>query len=374
MESTNVIGRTARRAVPTALLACAVLGLSAVPVLADDDGGTVAVSQINLVANRVGFGATVVDPSLVNAWGISKLPTSPVWISDNGTDSSTLYLGGGTATSPTVAKAALVVSINGAPTGQVANTTATAFLMSNNQPARFIFATEQGTIEAWNPGNPTTASNVATVPNGDLKGLAIAVVGSAPMLYAADFTNGTIDLFDSTFAAVTLPGAFQAPPHLPSGFAPFNVQVLRDGTGTDHVYVAYAKRDTVTNDEIAGRRLGVVAEFTTAGQFVRSFSRDGMNAPWGLAYAPATWGAIAGDLLVGQFGDGRVEIYDPHNGHHVGTVRDGHDHALVIDGLWALMAGDATSGGVGTLLFTAGPNGDGLYGVLTAEQAHHRHD
>jgi uncharacterized protein (TIGR03118 family) len=159
--------------------------------------------------------------------------------------------------------------------------------------------------------------------------------------------------------------------HLPKDFAPFNVQTLVDNMGQAHVFVAYAKRNTTTNDEIAGRNLGLVVEYTTSGQVVRRFEREGLNAPWGLAYAPSSWGSVAGQLLVGQFGNGRIETFDTADGEHTGSLRDGHGRALAIEGLWGLMAGDITAGGAGTILFTAGPNdeADGLYGILSAVTA-----
>ena len=357
--------RRARRAMVAGLLACAVVGASALPAAADDRGrGHVAVSQTNLVANRDGFGASIVDPSLVNAWGMSKFPTSPVWVSDNGTGLTTLYTGGGAAAPTGVTKVALTVSIAGAPTGQVANNS-TGFALAGGSVTRFIFATEQGQIFAWGPSAGTTAQLAATVPNGDFKGLAQVANGTNPWLLAADFTNGSIDVWDSAWNPVTMPGAFTVP-FLPRGFAPFNVQTLRDANGADHVFVAYAKRDPKTNDEVDGHGLGLIAEFTPMGRLVHLMWSPALNAPWGLAYAPSTWGRAAGDLLVGQFGSGKIVMFDA-RGHDQGLVRDANNRTLVIDGLWALMPGDATAGGAGSMLFTAGPNdeADGLYGVLS---------
>lgn len=358
------------------VLAIAVAAFIAVPASAAgaDEGPSLVTTQTNLVANRVGFGAAVVDPNLVNAWGMSKFPTSPVWVSDNGTDLSTLYSGGSAASPSSVTVRGLVVSVPGGPTGQIANAT-TGFKLSNGSPALFVFANEAGELHGWNQAAGTAAELTATVADGNLKGLAQATVGSASYLFAADFSQGRIDVFDSAWNQVNWAGAFHVR-HLPKGFAPFNVQVLRDSSGTDHVYVAYALRDPATNDAVAGKRLGLIAEFTTSGAFVRRFERSGLNAPWGLAFAPASWGRDAGDLLVGQFGDGNIEVFNPRNGEHEGSLRDAMGHKVVIDGLWALMPGDATSGGAGSVLFTAGPNeeADGLYGVLSATLRMHGHD
>lgn len=321
-----------------------------------------------LVANRTGLGAAKVDPNLLNPWGLSKLPTSPVWISDNHANVSTLALGGTAAVPAGVTVPPLVVTVPGGPTGQIANAT-TGFKLSNGSPAVFVFANEEGELWGWNRAAGTTAERTAQVAGGNFKGLAQTSVAGASYLLGANFTLGRIDVFDSTWQSASWPGAFSVR-HLPKGFSPFNVQTLRDASGADHVFVAYALRDPVTNDEVAGRRLGLVAEFTPDGKFIRRFERNGMNAPWGLALAPASWGAHAGELLVGQFGNGQVEMYDARDGDHSGTLSDGDGHPIVIDGLWALLAGDATSGGVGSVLFTAGPNeeADGIYGIITVSE------
>ncbi|MBK5333931.1 MAG: TIGR03118 family protein [Ilumatobacteraceae bacterium] len=376
--ASNITGLRKRKGwhvASAAMLVSAVLGTSAAPAHADDDGhGRVTVTQTNLVANRDGYGAAIVDADLLNAWGMSKFPTSPVWVSNNHSDSSTLYTGGSAAAPTGVSKIPLTVSV-ASPTGQVANAT-DGFKLLNGSASRFIFDTEDGLIFAWNQSSGTTAEQVQMVPGANFKGLAQGTVDTATFLYAADFANGRIVVLDDAWNVVDWSGAFHVR-HLPAGLSPFNVQVLRDAAGAEHVYVAYAKLDPATGDEVTGQGLGLVAEFTTDGTFVRRFASKSMNAPWGLAYAPASWGRAAGDLLVGQFGNGRIEMFNPRNGKHTGTVRDDQGHKLAIDGLWALMAGDATSGGVDTVLFTAGPNEeeDGLYGVLTfVARSHHEDD
>jgi uncharacterized protein (TIGR03118 family) len=368
--------RPHRRARTQVLIAGAVLTtvIAVAPTAARaDDGGRLAVHQTNLVANTAGYGAAIVDPRLVNAWGLSKFPTSPVWISDNGTDLTTLYAGGTPAAPATTKIAPLVVSVPGAPTGQVANTS-TGFLVGDGKAARFIFATESGDIFGWDPADAATAERKAGSPGAVYKGLALTTTNGAHLL-ATDFKAGRIDVFDRAWMPETWPGAFKVR-HLPKGFAPFNVQVLRDGAGAEHVYVAYAKQDPNSNDELHGRGLGLVVEFTPSGMPVRRFERGHMNAPWGLAYAPSSWGRHAGELLVGQFGDGRIEMFDPMSGEHTGTVRDDHGKPLVIDGLWGLLAADPTAGGAGNVLFTAGPHdeADGLYGVLAPAPVMHGHE
>ena len=351
-----------------AIAAAALLVPTTAAHASGDDGARV--TQTNLVANTAGYGAAVVDPNLANAWGMSKFPASPVWVSNNHSDNSTLYIGGTAAAPGDVKIRPLVVSVPDGPTGQIANA-APGLLLANGKPALFVFANEAGAIYGWNQGSGTSAQKMAAVADANFKGLAQATSNGASYLLAANFAGGAIDVFDSSWNLVSWPGRFQVE-HLPAGFAPFNIQTLTDDSGSTHVFVADAKRNPTTGDEIAGRGLGLVAEFTTGGHLVRRFEREGMNAPWGLALAPSSFGEHAGDLMVGQFGNGRVELYDTHDGDHTGTVRDASGHKLVIDGLWGLMRGDATSGGVGSVLFTAGPNGetDGLYGVLTPIVGH----
>ena len=321
----NIKGLRRRRGwriVGSAMLVTAVLGVSAAPAHADDDGhGRVTVTQTNLVANRDGFGATIVDPDLLNAWGMSKFPTSPVWVSNNHSGTSTLYLGGSAADPSAVAKIPLTVSMDGPPTGQVANGTARVQAYQRRPPALFIFATEDGRIFAWNQSAGTTAEQVAMVDGANFKGLAQGTVDTATYLYAADFANGSIDVFDDAWNMVDWPGAFHVP-HLPDGLSPFNVQVLTDPPVPNMCSSPTPSSIRRPATRLPGKGLGLVAEFTTDGQFIRRFESNSMNAPWGLAYAPASWGGAAGDLLVGQFGNGRIEMFDPTNSKHTGTVRD----------------------------------------------------
>jgi len=348
--------------------AIVVVALTAVSgtALAGEHAG-VTVTRTNLVANRDGFGAAKVDPNLVNAWGMSKFPTSPVWVSDNGADKTTLYTRGTAADPAATTIVPLVVGVPGGPTGQIANAT-NEFNLANNAAARFIFVNEAGELYGWNQASGTAAELKGAVDGAVFKGLAQVNRDGKSYLLAANFTGERIEVFDGTWAHVDWGNAFTVR-HLPQGFSPFNVQTLTDPAGQAHVFVAYAKHEPGAKDETAGRNLGLVVEYTTSGKFVRRFERDGSNAPWGLAYAPKTWGSHAGELLVGQFGNGRIETYDPESGEHTGSLRGADGHKLVIDGLWALMAGDATAGGTDTILFTAGPNGevDGVFGVLSAQ-------
>jgi len=323
----------------------------------------------NLVSDVPGEAAHL-DPNLVNAWGLAASSTSPWWVADNGTDVSTLYMGDGNAVP-------LVVQVEGAPTGLVFNG-GPNFVVSDGQgnsgPSRFMFSTESGTIRGWNPNvppPPPSTQSFVVVDRSDVeaiyKGLAIASTPSGDFLYATDFHNARVDVFDGEFNLVTPPGAF-TDRKIKKGFAPFGIQTIGD-----HIFVTYAKQDESGEDDVAGHGLGFVDMFDTSGNLVeRVATRDDLNAPWGIALAPATFGRFGGDLLIGNFGDGRINAYEAmRNGHfeHRGRLRGPDGKALTIDGLWALGFGNgAAAGPTDTLFFTAGPDDEshGLFGKIEA--------
>lgn len=314
-------------------------------------------TQINQVSDQAGL-ANLTDPDLVNAWGLALSPTSPLWSANNGTNTATLYSGGlgGAA----VGKVPLTVSIpGGAPTGQVFNDT-TDFVVSGpggSGPAAFIFSSEGGDITAWNKtANGTTAALVAHVPGAIFKSLALAHTPFGPFLLAADFAHARVDVFNSAFHRVVLPGNFFHDRHLPKGYAPFDILV-----NGDSAFVTYAKGSGGA-DEVDGPGLGFVDEYRNFGLTVhRIASRGTLNAPWGLAIAPAGFGKLGGALLVGNFGDGRINVFT--HGHFLGQLRDTNNHRITIDGLWALLPGTASTGGANTLWFSAGP-GDESHGLV----------
>ena len=328
---------------------------------------SLAVQQVNLVSDQAGK-AALQDPDLVNPWGLSLNATSPLWVSNQGTSSSTLYSSAPGST--TVTKVPTVRVTVPVPTGQVANS-GTGFVLSNGTvtaPARFIFATLTGQIAAWGP--PVTpaigaAEIKATTPGASYTGLALATTRAGDRLFAANFAQGRIDVFDSAFKPVKLPRWAFRDRSLPRGYAPFNAQTLNG-----KIFVAYAKVDPKTGRNAAGRGLGFVDEYTVDGKLVtRVASRGTLNAPWGLAFAPAAWGQPAGTLLVGNFGDGRINILQPKSHGRfkfVDQVKNTHGRTLVIDGLWALLQGTATTGGTDALWFSSGPDKEthGLLGVL----------
>jgi uncharacterized protein (TIGR03118 family) len=331
------------------------------------------VQQVNLVSDRPGM-AALTDPDLVNSWGLTLGPTTPLWSANNGTNTSTLYSNApGTATA--AKNAAIRVTFPAAddePTGVVFNG-GTGFVEDPTKPtstARFMFATMSGTITAWSPAADPLMGNVRTMrttPGASYTGLTLATATAGDQLYAADFAQGKIDVFSSTFMPVQEPfGAFRDF-FLPRLFHPFNVQALGG-----HIFVAYAKIDPKTGNEIHRRGLGIVDEFTVDGKFVsRVATGQSLDAPWGLVIAPASFGPLAGSLLIGNFGDGRINVVQPNSSggfHHfiVGQVRDAMGKTLVIPGLWAMIPGTATTGGTDALLFSSGPDDEahGLVGVL----------
>jgi uncharacterized protein (TIGR03118 family) len=330
-----------------------------------------AYHQVNLVSDVPGM-AQVTDPHLVNAWGASYLGTSPLWVSDNGADVTTLYSGAVDGSPQTIVP--LVVSIpGGAPTGQVSNPT-TSFVVSDaaghSAPARFLFVGETGHLSGWNPvvaatgASPSTHAVDAVVTPGAVdKGMAMGQTPSGPRLYVADFSAGLVDVYNGDFQRVVTKGNF-TDTRLPHGYAPFNVMV-----SGDQVYVSYAKQDSAHHDEVAGAGLGPVDVFTMDGMLIRrASSHSVLNAPWGLTIAPAGFGTFSGDLLVGNFGDGRIHALNPTTLELAGTLRTPGGNAVTIDGLWALLPGNGTEGSTHDVLFTAGPQNEahGLLGLLHA--------
>jgi len=330
-------------------------------------GASATGSKIFNVTNLVSDGpitAVVTDAALVNGWGLSAGPTTPWWVSDNGTNSTTLYNGAG-------AKVALTVAVPGGPTGTVFNGAATDFVITQNGKtgaARFLFATESGMILGWSP--TVNGTNAVTAVDRSAQGAVYDGLATLnDRLYAADFHNARVDVFDGNFGLVATPGAF-VDPKLPAGFAPFGITNI-DG----QIFVSYGKQDAEQSDELAGQGLGFVDRFKTNGAFIgRVVTRGQLNAPWGLARAPAGFRPFGGDLLVGNFGDGEINAYEPQPDgtyERVGALRGENHKPILIDGLWALAFGKgalANNGPTDTLFFTAGPDDEqhGLFGRIRA--------
>ncbi|WP_165250436.1 TIGR03118 family protein [Paludisphaera soli] len=306
--------------------------------------------------------AVLTDPSLKNAWGLSATATGPFWVSANGTGLSTLYRVDGATDAPT--KLGLEVSIpgDGSVTGQVANPLAAAGAFNGDA---FLFASEDGTISGWRGALGTTAEVLQTgLVDNVYKGMTSAVVDGHAYVYSANFRLGTVDVLKGDGGAPDLTGRF-TDPGLPSGYAPFGIQRLGDT-----IYVTYALQDAAKEDDVAGAGHGFVTAFDLQGNFLNRIGSAGMlDSPWGLAIAPSTFGSFAGDLLVGNFGDGRINVFDPTGGGFLGQLGDSSGRPLVIDGLWGLMVGNGgLAGSPDKLYFAAGPNGEahGLFGVIQA--------
>jgi uncharacterized protein (TIGR03118 family) len=321
--------------------------------------------QTNLVSDVPGLAAVTHLP-LVNPWGLARSATSPWWASDNGAGVSTLYNGAGT---PLGLVVTVPVGTGGTPpstpTGTVFNGS-TDFTVGPNQPARFIFVAEDGTISGWNPAANGTNAILKVDHSGSAvyKGVTLGQRNGANFLYAANFAAGTVEVYDKDYNPVNLGAGAFWDRRLPRGFAPFNVQNLNG-----MIVVAFAKQDDQKHDEVAGAGLGFVDAFNTDGVLLMRLEHGRwLNAPWGLAWAPASFGKFSNMLLVGNFGSGRIAAFDPHNGHFVGIVRAKHELPLQIDGLWALSFGnDASAGPSTTLYFTAGIDDEahGLFGTIT---------
>jgi uncharacterized protein (TIGR03118 family) len=340
------------------------------PLAASASGAGGGFHRANLVSDVPGK-ARVTDPDLVNAWGLALGPATPAWVADNGSDVSTIYQGGGRH--QPVAKVPLTVSIpGGAPTGAVFNRTSHFKVHSNGAkgPALFIFASESGRISGWNPGVPagsttsTQAISVVHRKNAIFKGLAIASNDQRALLYATDFHNGRVDVFNRHFRQVDLGAGAFMDPQIPSGYAPFGIKKLGD-----RLFVTYAKQDANREDDTSGPGNGFVDEYSFQGDLIKRLASHGtLNSPWGLALGRNSFGRFDGALLVGNFGDGHISAFDPATGRFLGRLHNAAGRLMTIDGLWALRYGNGVAGSYQRLLFTAGPadEGHGLFGSIRA--------
>jgi uncharacterized protein (TIGR03118 family) len=320
-------------------------------------GGLATVRADQFHYQQTDLVTSATDPDLVNPWGISFSGASPFWVSDNGTGKSTLYNSAGV-------KQGLVVSMptGSEPiTGQVFNGTASF------QGDTFLFAGEDGTIAGWRGALGTTAETLYTVTDAVYKGLAIS--SAKDVIFAANFHSGAIDVFDSAHSGPV--GSF-SDPNTPAGYAPFNIQNI-GGT----FYVTFARQDADRHDDVAGVGHGFIDTFDpvshTFTRLVTGSDAGGtvaaLNSPWGVALAPASFGTFAGDLLVGNFGDGVINAFSPATGQLLGQLRDGNGDILFNPGLWGLAFGNGGNGGrADTLYFTAGGADEqsGVFGQINA--------
>lgn len=322
-----------------------------------------------LVSNQAGV-APHTDPLLRNAWGLASSSTSPIWVADNATGVATIYDGSGQPNS-------LVVTIPppdggeppSAPTGELFNPTGD-FIVSNgaqSAPAVFLFATEDGTIAGWSPQVDRNNAIIAvdnSASGAIYKGLALGASALGNVLYATNFHAGTIDVFDASFAPVALDGDF-VDKHAASGYGPFGIANIQG-----RLFVTYAKQDEDKEDDVAGVGIGFVDVFDLDGHFQLRFAQSGrLNAPWGMAVAPANFGRFSNALLIGNFGDGHILAFDLTKRSFLGQLSDPRGKPLAIDGLWGLLFGNGSSGQpTNRLFFSAGPDDEenGLFGSIQA--------
>ncbi len=325
--------------------------------------------QNNLVSDISGL-AKAHDPRLVNAWGIAFHPNGFAWVADNGTGTATAYDGLGNnmdvITIPPPARSPQ--GTIAAPTGIVFNLPSD-FEVTKDNPSTFIFATEDGTISGWNP-NVDPDKAILKVDNSSsgavYKGIAIAANGTGRFLYATDFHNNKIDVFDKDFNQITSLSCRFSDPKMPGGFAPFGIHNVRG-----NLYVTYAKQNAAKHDDVEGKGLGFVDVYDANGCLIRRVvTRGQLNAPWGIAVAPANFGKFSNTLLIGNFGDGRINAFDIGSGNFRGALRTDKGKPLVIDGLWGIAFGNGVNNQpINALFFAAGPNNenDGLFGTVEAE-------
>jgi uncharacterized protein (TIGR03118 family) len=317
--------------------------------------------QTNLAANVTGV-ANHTDSQLSNPWGISFLPGNPFWIANNNGGTSTLYDGQGV-------KQALVVGIPtaatnpcspGCPTGTVANNS------TDFNGGAFIFDTEDGIVANWTGANNAVVAFDNSANGAVYKGLALLSNGSGNFLLAANFRTGNIDVLDRNFKITALAGSF-TDPHLPQGFAPHGIHIINN-----QVYIAYAMQDSAKHDPTLGAGTGVVDVFDENGNFVKTFTSGGaLNAPWGVVSTPATFGTFSNAILVGNFGDGKINAFDS-TGKSLGQLTDSGNNVLVNPGLWDMVfGGGGPSGDPNTLYFTAGGSSQtsGLFATLVPAAA-----
>jgi uncharacterized protein (TIGR03118 family) len=329
------------------------------------------------VSNLVSDGnipAPNTDSNLVNGWGVAFNPTGFVWVADNGTGLATLYDGHGVPQSLVVAVPATADGQPGAPTGIVFSG-GSDFVVTNGSasgPSRFIFATEDGVIDGWSPQVDLTHAIIAVPKPSDgpiYKGVALG----NDRLFATDFHNAKVDVFDGNFQPVNTSGKF-TDSHLPAHFAPFGVAFLNN-----KVFVTFAMQDADAHDEVDAPGLGAIDEFDTDGNLIRRIAHGGaLNAPWGITISPADFGEHSNELLVGNFGDGRINTFDTHNFGHRGQLRRRDGLPIVIHGLWGMAFGNGLNDQpTNAMFFAAGPHheNDGVYGKVTVVADHeHGHD
>ena len=322
-------------------------------------GSTTNFNRVSLVSSNSQDSGARVDANLMNGWGIAFSPTGNPWISSEGGGLSLAYDATGNPVIPPVSIPSASANTGGHPTGAVFNSSATAFVLPGGGVAKFIFVGDDGVISGWSSGTAAerVMDNSAT---SSYTGVTIANDSAGVFLYAANFKQSRIDVFDSSFAAVS---KTFADPDLPEGYSPFNIQNLGG-----QLYVVYAKLGS-GGDEEKGAGLGYVDIYKPDGSFVKRFASQGeLNAPWGVAMAPSGFldGNSSNVILVGNFGDGNINAYSP-DGSFIGKLSS-NGTPIVIDGLWGISFAPSSASTIppNRLFFAAGPNDEqnGLFGYI----------
>jgi uncharacterized protein (TIGR03118 family) len=308
----------------------------------------------NLVADASGAGAPTVDPNLVNPWGVAFGPTGILWVANEATGTSTLYDASGATQSLVVAIPSATAATGGKPTATVFNSTSD-FVIPGGASAKFLFAGIDGVISGWEAGTSAKVVVDRTSQDAEYLGLAIASDGNSNFLYAANFKNNKVDVFDATFQFVK---SF-TDPNIPAGYGPFSINTING-----RLVVTYAKQKAApdNDEEEVGLGLGYVDVFNPDGTVSSRFASQGrLNAPWGVTIAPAGFGSFSGAVLIGNFGDGLIGVYDPSSGAFIDYLRDENDEPIALEGLWGLTFGQGAQGS--TLFFAAG-TGDETHGLV----------
>lgn len=355
-----------------AMSTAVILGIFAVGAAAHAQVAANNYKQTNLVADTAAASPAPmhVDPNLLNPWGIAFFPNNPFWIADNNSGFSTLYDQTGTLDGTFTVPPPAGSTAESTPTGIVANVSSTAFEVGG-QPSLFIFDTEDGTLSGWNGGtNVILAVDNSMGGTGAVyKGLAMVTSNGANFILATNFRSGKVEVYNSTFAAVSLSGSFMDP-NLPAGYAPFGIH----NVGNNQIYVTYALQDSAKHDPVHAAGDGIVDIFDDNGNFVQRVVSTGdmhTNAPWGIAIPPAGFGPFGGDVLIGNFGDGVLNAYTP-SGAFIDSVRDAGGKVITNLSLWDLVfGGGGSSGDPNTLYLTAGGMNEahGVFASLVPTQA-----
>jgi uncharacterized protein (TIGR03118 family) len=349
-----------KKNIKTLIISTAVItifGIAIVSCKKNNSSSPASYQQTNLVADTAGYGAARIDTSLDNPWGIAIGPTGAIWIAVNHSGATVIYDGSGNQLLAMIGIPLDTIANGASPSGVIYNGTSNFIIPGTGQPAKFIYVTEDGIVSAWNSGATTITVADRSAANAVYKGVAMANDGTANFIYAADLHNAKVDVFDQSFNYVST--KVFSDPGIPAGFAPFNIQNIGG-----QLYVSYAKQKAPDNkDDQKGTGNGYIDIYKPDGTLVKRFASQGtLNSPWGIAAAPAGFGMGSNTILIGNFGDGRINVFDV-NGNYQGQLQN-NGAPITIEGLWAIIFPQSgTSLDVNTLYFTSAP-GEETYGIF----------